>query len=249
MATDAACCGGGGGGLEGGGGDLKLLSVRTLMRDEIDEADIDDDDVVEDVLASVAVVVLAFTAPLSKGLTRSCGSKLVTGLYLDSSKTLEAGLLLELTLPAVSVEVDEVSERASAAPSDVFGCGWAEITESPSPEDVEALVLPEANENCLPKNELPALVMPLTLMPATLPRPLSPPPLLPLIPPPIPLADSLAVLPRFLFANSYMSPNIPAKVFLRFFMVSSASSTTEVWVCGGRCWVLEAEDMLEACDV
>lgn len=39
---------------------------------------------------------------------------------------------------------------------------------------------------------------------------------------------SLAVLPRFLFANSYISPNIPAKVFLRFFIVSSASSTTDV---------------------
>lgn len=40
--------------------------------------------------------------------------------------------------------------------------------------------------------------------------------------------DSLAALPRFLLANSYMSPNIPAKVFLRFFMVSSASSATDV---------------------
>lgn len=39
---------------------------------------------------------------------------------------------------------------------------------------------------------------------------------------------SLTVLPRFLFANSYMSPNIPANVFLRFFIVSSASSTTDV---------------------
>lgn len=41
---------------------------------------------------------------------------------------------------------------------------------------------------------------------------------------------SLAVLPRFLFANSYMSPNIPANVLRKFFMVSSASSTTEVWL-------------------
>lgn len=45
---------------------------------------------------------------------------------------------------------------------------------------------------------------------------------------------SLVVLPRFLFANSYMSPNMPANVFLRFFIVSSASSATEDCVCGGR---------------
>lgn len=44
---------------------------------------------------------------------------------------------------------------------------------------------------------------------------------------------SLTVLPRFLFANSYMSPNIPAKVLRKFFIVSSASSTTDVWLCGG----------------
>lgn len=86
--------------------------------------------------------------------------------------------------------------------------------------------MPEANENCLPKNELPAEVMPLTLMP--------PPPALAGVAMPAPaiepelLLDSLAVLPRFLLANSYMSPNMPANVFLRFFMVSSASSTTEV---------------------
>lgn len=119
VATDAVC-GGGGGGLDGGGGDLKLLSVRTLMRDEMDDVEIDDDDVVE-APPSVTVVTLGFMAPLSKGLTRSCDSKLVTGLYLVScsyvSKTLEVGLLLELTLPAVSVDVDEVSERASLGPS------------------------------------------------------------------------------------------------------------------------------------
>lgn len=46
--------------------------------------------------------------------------------------------------------------------------------------------------------------------------------------------DSLAALPRFLFANSYISPNIPAKVFLRFFIVSSASSATEVCDCVAR---------------
>lgn len=120
VAADTAAAGGGGGGLDGGGGDLKLLSVRTLIRDEIEEAEIDDEDVVETVLPSVAVVVLGFIAPLSKGLTRSCGSKLVTGLYFDSSKTLEEGLLLELTLAAVSVDVDEVSERASTGPSAVL---------------------------------------------------------------------------------------------------------------------------------
>ncbi len=40
--------------------------------------------------------------------------------------------------------------------------------------------------------------------------------------------ESVFVLPRFLFAKSYMSPKIPAKVFLKFFIVSSASSATEV---------------------
>lgn len=49
----------------------------------------------------------------------------------------------------------------------------------------------------------------------------------------VPEPVSLTVLPRFLFANSYMSPNMPAKVFRKFFMVSSASSMTEVWLCGG----------------
>lgn len=48
------------------------------------------------------------------------------------------------------------------------------------------------------------------------------------VPPPPPAAVSLVVLPRFLFANSYMSPNMPANVFLKFFIVSSASSATEV---------------------
>ena len=47
---------------------------------------------------------------------------------------------------------------------------------------------------------------------------------------------SLVVLPRFLFAKSYMSPNIPANVLRKFFIVSSASSATEVCDCvGGRC--------------
>lgn len=53
---------------------------------------------------------------------------------------------------------------------------------------------------------------------------------------------SLAVLPRFLFANSYISPNMPANVFLKFFIVSSASSATDVCVCGGRCCVVRAND-------
>lgn len=52
----------------------------------------------------------------------------------------------------------------------------------------------------------------------------------------LPASDS-EVLPCcfFLNAKSYMSPNIPAKVFRRFFIVSSASSTTELcdWVRPG----------------
>lgn len=43
---------------------------------------------------------------------------------------------------------------------------------------------------------------------------------------------SLVVLPRFLLANSYISPNIPAKVRRKFFIVSSVSSPTDVWACG-----------------
>jgi len=81
--------------------------------------------------------------------------------------------------------------------------GCVEITPSPLP----------ANENCLPRKELL--------------NPLPGPALLGTLPGPLPLLVSLAVLPRFLLAISYMSPKIPAKVFLRFFMVSSASSTTE----------------------
>lgn len=44
---------------------------------------------------------------------------------------------------------------------------------------------------------------------------------------------SVSVLPSFLPANSYMSPNMPANVLRKFFIVSSASSTTEFWLCGG----------------
>ena len=42
-------------------------------------------------------------------------------------------------------------------------------------------------------------------------------------------SDSEVLPGFFLNAKSYMSPNMPANVFLRFFMVSSASSTTEDW--------------------
>uniref|UniRef100_A0A1B0BMG4 Uncharacterized protein n=1 Tax=Glossina palpalis gambiensis TaxID=67801 RepID=A0A1B0BMG4_9MUSC len=212
-----ADCGGGGGGLDGGGGDFMAVA-RAFIRDEIDEDEIVEDDVV-DALPMVLLVALVFRTPLSKGFTRSWGSKLVT-----VSKTLEEGLLLELTLPAVSVEVDDVSERVSK--------GGDEVIEASPTAEVGADVLPEANENCLPKKLLPALVMPPTLM---LPIPLV-----------LVLPDSLAVLPRFLLANSYMSPKMPANVFLKFFIVSSASSTTELWDCGARCDVREAEEMLDA---
>lgn len=58
----------------------------------------------------------------------------------------------------------------------------------------------------------------------------------------------VTVLPRFLPANSYISPNIPAKVLRKFFIVSSASSTTEVWLCGGGrvALVFELVDVCEA---
>lgn len=38
---------------------------------------------------------------------------------------------------------------------------------------------------------------------------------------------SLMVLPRFLFAKSYISPKMPANVLRKFFIVSSVSSTTD----------------------
>lgn len=63
---------------------------------------------------------------------------------------------------------------------------------------------------------------------------------------------SVLVLPRFLFAKSYMSPNIPANVFLKFFIVSSASSATEVcpvtWRCGACLDVVEIPDTVDDCD-
>uniref|UniRef100_A0A1A9V926 Uncharacterized protein n=1 Tax=Glossina austeni TaxID=7395 RepID=A0A1A9V926_GLOAU len=144
-----ADCGGGGGGLDGGGGDFMAVA-RAFIRDEIDEDEIVEEDVV-DALPIVLLVALVFRTPLSKGFMRSWGSKLVT-----VSKTLEEGLLLELTLPAVSVEVDDVSERVSK--------GGDEVIEASPRAEVGADVLPEANENCLPKKLLPALVMPPTLM-------------------------------------------------------------------------------------
>lgn len=60
--------------------------------------------------------------------------------------------------------------------------------------------------------------------------------------------DIVSVLPSFLPANSYMSPNIPAKVLRKFFIVSSASSTTEFWdwVVGRAAAVLELVDVCEA---
>lgn len=121
-------------------------------------------------------------------------------------------------LPAVNVEFVEVSERASYGFSaGSFGDGCAEITSEATLDVLPLTDLPPplANENCLPKNE-PVLI-PLMPLPPALPGP-----------PPPPLLVSLAVLPRFLFANSYMSPNIPAKVLRKFFIVSSASSTTEL---------------------
>jgi len=90
--------------------------------------------------------------------------------------------------------------------------GWVEMT-PPSPTLTPPL--PPANENCLPRKE------PVNPLPVPLPLPVPGPALLGTLPGP--LLVSLAVLPRFLLAISYMSPKIPAKVFLRFFMVSSAS--------------------------
>lgn len=85
---------------------------------------------------------------------------------------------------------------------------------------------PEANENCLPRNEPLKPLAPLAPLAVVLAVP--GPALLGTLPRPLLLLVSLAVLPRFLLAISYMSPKIPANVFLRFFMVSSASSTTEL---------------------
>lgn len=53
------------------------------------------------------------------------------------------------------------------------------------------------------------------------------------------------VLPRFLPANSYMSPNIPAKVLRKFFIVSSASSTTDDWLVGAA----RDDDVFDPVDV
>lgn len=72
--------GGGGGGPAGGGGDLMGFPLR-LMRDEIEDDDIDEEDEVVFEAAPMLLVTLTdLCGSLSKGLTRSCGSKLVTGL-------------------------------------------------------------------------------------------------------------------------------------------------------------------------
>lgn len=56
------------------------------------------------------------------------------------------------------------------------------------------------------------------------------------------------VLPRFLPANSYISPNMPANVLRKFFIVSSASSTTEVWLCGCVGRAALDFDVVDDCD-
>lgn len=65
------------------------------------------------------------------------------------------------------------------------------------------------------------------------------------------VTEPVSLLPRFLPANSYMSPNIPANVLRKFFIVSSASSTTDVWLCGcGRdALVFELVDVWEATEL
>lgn len=70
--------GGGGGGPVGGGGDLMGLPFR-LMRDEIEDEDIDDEDEVVFEAAPMLAMLTDLCGSLSNGLTRSCGSKLVTG--------------------------------------------------------------------------------------------------------------------------------------------------------------------------
>lgn len=116
------------------------------------------------------------------------------------SETLAASLAVELTAVVA----------AAGSSSGRLGC--VEITSVPLD------LPPEANENCFPRKEPLKALPPLLVGPA----------LLGTLPKPLLLLVSLAVLPRFLLAISYMSPKIPANVFLRFFMVSSASSTTEV---------------------
>lgn len=84
VASDDVCVvGGGGGGLDGGGGDFVPLPNLAFIRDDIEDEEIDED-VVVDSLASVLLVALVFMTPLSNGLIRSCGSKLVTGMYFLS---------------------------------------------------------------------------------------------------------------------------------------------------------------------
>lgn len=127
-----------------------------------------------------------------------------------------ADVAIAVVVVVLSVFIVTLSEAlaAAAAVSSSGRLGCVDITSVP-------LDLPlEANENCLPRNE--------PLKPPLLAPPLPGPALLGTLPRPLLWLVSLAVLPRFLLAISYMSPKIPAKVFLRFFMVSSASSTTEL---------------------
>lgn len=81
VAVAVAIVGGGGGGPVGGGGDLMGLPLR-LMRDEIEDDDIDEEDEVVwfEAAPMLLVTLTDLCGSLSKGLTRSCGSKLVTGL-------------------------------------------------------------------------------------------------------------------------------------------------------------------------
>lgn len=126
-----------------------------------------------------------------------------------------ADVAIAVVVVVLSVFIVTLSEALAAVDVSSSGrLGCVDITSVP-------LDLPlEANENCLPRNE--------PLKPPLLAPPLPGPALLGTLPRPLLWLVSLAVLPRFLLAISYMSPKIPAKVFLRFFMVSSASSTTEL---------------------
>lgn len=214
MLALVATLGGGGGGPAGGGGDLMLLPLR-LMRDEIEDDEIDDEDEVVFEAAPMLAMLTDLCGSLSKGFTRSCGSKLVTGLYPAVVVVVVAVISVVLSLSealAADLTAEPAVTAAAAAGSSCGRLGCVEITSEP-PD-----LPPEANENCLPRKEPLKPLPPLLVGPA----------LLGTLPSPLLLLVSLAVLPRFLLAISYMSPNIPAKVFLRFFMVSSASSTTEL---------------------
>lgn len=68
--------------------------------------------------------------------------------------------------------------------------------------------------------------------------------------PPNRLPKSLPRCCFFFLAKSYMSPKMPAKVLRKFFMVSSASSATEVCDCGapGRWDVRDVDETVDDCD-